>query len=96
MGAGGARSICDHSECVVRIDPATGHVLGWVDFTSLLDREPSAAHDSMNRVFNGIAYDGGTDRLLVTGKNWDSIYRVAIHSRNAETPISRHDTESSP
>jgi len=78
-GAGGTRRLCDHSECVARIEPSTGRVLGWVDFTALLEREPHAVRAApMDSVFNGIAYDAPSGRLLVTGKNWDSIYRVAV------------------
>ena len=78
-GASGRRTLCGHSECVVRVDPASGRVLGWVDFTSLVEREPSAVRsDLMNSVLNGIAYHNESDRLFVTGKNWDSVYRVAI------------------
>ena len=63
----------------MRVDPASGRVLGWVDFTSLVEREPSAVRsDLMNSVLNGIAYHNESDRLFVTGKNWDSVYRVAI------------------
>ena len=78
-GGGTSRTLCGHSECVARIDPATGTVRGWIDFTSLLEHEPSRVREDIeNSVFNGIAYDDASDRLLVTGKNWQSIYRVAI------------------
>ena len=77
--SGGTRTLCDHSECVARIDPQTGHVRGWIDFVSLVEREPETVRaDLMNSVFNGIAYHAPTDQLLVTGKNWDHIYRVGI------------------
>ena len=74
------RELCGlHSECVARIDPATGRVNGWVDFTSLLEREPAQVRATIaDSVFNGIAYHAPSDRLLVTGKNWDHLYRVAI------------------
>jgi len=84
---GTPRTLCDHSECIVRIDPASGNVRGWVDFTALLDREPrSVRADIQNAVFNGIAYHADSDRLLVTGKNWDSIYRVAIEPSSQSDP----------
>ena len=42
-------------------------------------RESDAVRaDAMDNVFNGIAYHAPSDRLLVTGKNWDHLYRVAI------------------
>ncbi len=60
---------------IVRIDPASGAILGWIDLTGLLpdaDRSPSIAE------LNGIAYDAATDRLFVTGKNWPEIFQIAL------------------
>ncbi|MGD2179247.1 MAG: glutaminyl-peptide cyclotransferase, partial [Anaerolineae bacterium] len=54
---------------VVRIDPETGQVLGWVDFSVLAEREPGG-------VLNGIA--GRGRQIFVTGKRWNAIYRVQI------------------
>ena len=78
-GSGGTRVICDHSECIARINPESGEVVGWIDLTSLLEHEPEATRATIiDSVLNGIAYHAPSDRLLVTGKNWQSIYRVAI------------------
>ncbi|MCA1725660.1 MAG: glutaminyl-peptide cyclotransferase, partial [Thermomicrobia bacterium] len=60
---------------IVRIDPASGAILGWIDLTGLLpdaDRSPSVNE------LNGIAYDDATDRLFVTGKNWPAIFQIAL------------------
>ena len=60
---------------IVRIDPASGAILGWIDLTGLLpdaDRSPSIAE------LNGIAYDDATSRLFVTGKNWPEIFQIAL------------------
>jgi glutamine cyclotransferase len=60
---------------IVRIDPASGAILGWIDLTGLLpdaDRSPSVNE------LNGIAYDDATDRLFVTGKNWPEIFQIAL------------------
>ena len=77
-GGTSRRVLCDHSECVVRLDPTTGRVVGWLDLTSLPERESaSVRNDAMNSVLNGIAYHAATDRLLVTGKNWDNIHQIA-------------------
>lgn len=54
---------------IVRIDAETGTVLGWIDFTSLVEREP-------NGVLNGIAVRNGD--VFVTGKRWSHIYEVEI------------------
>lgn len=47
-----------HSECVARIDPADGRVLGWVDLAPLAAAQPTFLADSFNNVLNGIAYNG--------------------------------------
>jgi len=80
--SGTRRNLCDHSECVARIDPASGQVRGWIDFSELVEREPKSVRDDlMNSVFNGIAFDAASGRLLVTGKNWENIYSVEIETR---------------
>jgi len=60
---------------IVRIDPATGRVLGVIDFTGLL-----APEDYRNNtdVMNGIAYDAEGDRLFVTGKRWPKLFEVRL------------------
>jgi glutamine cyclotransferase len=61
---------------VARIDPATGHVVGWVDLAALL---PEAQRDRLKDrggVANGIAYDRATGRVLVTGKYWPYVFQL--------------------
>ncbi len=60
---------------IVRIDPATGQVTGWVDLTGL--RPPETQGDS-NAVLNGIAYDAENGRLFVTGKRWPVLYEIEV------------------
>jgi glutamine cyclotransferase len=57
---------------IVRIAPATGKVLGWVDL-SALPRNRGVAD-----VLNGIAYDAATRRLVVTGKYWEKLYQIEL------------------
>ena len=60
---------------IVRINPATGHVLGVIDLAGLLpDSERSIATD----VLNGIAYNTQTKAIYVTGKNWPYVYQITI------------------
>ena len=60
---------------VVRIDPATGTVVGVIDFAGLLRPEDRAPDTD---VLNGIAYDPATDRLFVTGKKWPKLFEVRL------------------
>jgi glutamine cyclotransferase len=63
---------------IVRISPADGHVLGWIDLKGLLtDSERARGAD----VLNGIAYDGATGRLFVTGKLWPKLFEVQVVAR---------------
>ena len=61
---------------IARIDPKTGHVVGWIDLKGLMDT--SRLGDLSNDVLNGIAYDAAHDRLFVTGKHWPSVFEIRI------------------
>jgi glutaminyl-peptide cyclotransferase len=63
------------TNAVVRIDPATGKVLGMIDFSDLL--KPTDYGPNTD-VLNGIAYDAEHDRLFVTGKKWPKIFEVRL------------------
>ena len=60
---------------IVRIDPTTGKVKGSIDLGPLIDRVALADPDS---VANGIAYDRVAHKLYVTGKNWPSLFEIAL------------------
>jgi glutamine cyclotransferase len=60
---------------IVRIDPASGKILGWIDLTGLLS---SADRRQAMDVLNGIAYDQNQDRLVVTGKLWPKIFHIRL------------------
>jgi glutaminyl-peptide cyclotransferase len=63
------------TEMIVRIDPATGKLLGVIDLRGILpeqDRSPQID------VLNGIAYDPATDRLWVTGKKWPRLFEIRL------------------
>jgi len=64
------------SDYVAAIDPDTGRVKGWVDFSGLLDGE--LAEEYQVDVLNGIAYDAENERLFVTGKLWPALYEVRV------------------
>lgn len=64
-----------HSDKIVRIDPRSGKVLGWIDLHGLLDEKERGDVDA---VLNGIAYDAAHDRLFVTGKLWPKLFEIKI------------------
>lgn len=59
---------------IARIDPATGHVVGWIDVSALA----AQVHlDDPDAVPNGIAWDKVHRRLWVTGKYWPTMFQIA-------------------
>jgi glutaminyl-peptide cyclotransferase len=61
---------------VVRIDPKTGNVLGWIDFSGFVPEEHKK--DTQNCVLNGIAFDPATNKLYITGKKWKVMYEFSL------------------
>jgi glutamine cyclotransferase len=68
-----------HQDKIVRIDPHTGRITGWVDLGGLLSRSEVADEEA---VLNGIAYDDAKDRLFVTGKLWPKIFEIRLKRIN--------------
>jgi glutamine cyclotransferase len=63
------------TQWIVRIDPASGVVVGWIDLGSLLD--PNDLTRPID-VLNGIAYDAEQDRIYVTGKWWPRLFEIEV------------------
>lgn len=66
---------------IARIDPVSGHVVGWIDLDGLLDI--SQLPEPGNDVLNGIAYDAAHQRLFVTGKHWPKLFEITLVERPA-------------
>jgi glutamine cyclotransferase len=60
---------------IVRIDPQTGKILGWIDLRGLLDADQ---YNQPVDVLNGIAYDETHDRIFVTGKLWPRLFEIRL------------------
>ena len=64
------------TDVIVRIDPASGKVVGVIDLRGLW---PAAERkDPNDDVLNGIAWDPVGRRLFVTGKNWPRLYEIRL------------------
>lgn len=67
-----------HTDLIARIDPASGVITRFIDLSavtaSVQARDPEA-------VLNGIAYDAKADKLYVTGKNWPSLFEIALPTK---------------
>ncbi len=64
---------------IVRIDPRTGRVAGWIDLAGLLGPED---RDRQVGVLNGIAYERKKKRLFVTGKLWPRLFEIELVSQH--------------
>lgn len=65
---------------IIRIDPASGKLLGRIDLTKLADGEMKK--DRAADVLNGIAYDAQNDRIFVTGKKWRQLFEIKVKPKN--------------
>jgi glutamine cyclotransferase len=63
------------TERIVKVDPETGRVIGWIDMEGILAPQD---HDESVDVFNGIAYDATNRRLFVTGKFYPKLYEIKL------------------
>lgn len=66
-----------HDDRIILIDPASGKVTAFLDMSRLA--APNLASDS-EAVLNGIAYDAGTGRVFIGGKDWPFFYEIAVDS----------------
>ena len=62
---------------VARIDPVTGKVVGYINFSGLLTQK-EIQQQSNEDVLNGIAWDSESERLFVTGKNWPKMFEIKV------------------
>ena len=63
------------TDIIVRINPATGAVVGRITLQGLpLAQDRNGSED----VANGIAYDAKGDRVFVTGKQWSRLYEIKL------------------
>ena len=67
-----------HSDKIVRINPKSGKILGWIDLTGII---PIEERQDPEAVLNGIAYDQETDRLFVTGKLWPWLFEIKLEKQ---------------
>jgi len=60
---------------IARIDPQTGNVIGWIDLNGI---SPDDVARGPENTLNGIAYDEKTDRIFVTGKQWEKLFEIRL------------------
>jgi len=67
------------SDIIVKIDPASGFVVGKMDFTGVKEKFFADKITERTDYFNGIAYDSATKKFLVTGKRWPKMFEVKLN-----------------
>ena len=67
---------------IARIDPSNGKLLGWIDLQGI---SPDDVERDSENTLNGIAYDEGSDRIFVTGKNWKKLFEIKVKPKDAQT-----------
>jgi glutamine cyclotransferase len=72
------------TDWIVRIDPTTGKVKGWIDLTGLLSQTDKI--NSNADVLNGIAYNKDTNQIYVTGKLWPKLFEIEILPKPSNSP----------
>jgi glutamine cyclotransferase len=69
------------TDFILKIDTATGKVVGRADLGSLRQRvgiPPVSGRRNSPEVMNGIAYDAATNRIFITGKNWPKLLEIRL------------------
>jgi len=61
---------------IVKIDTASGKVVGRIDLSSLAHDASSKHYNSLE--MNGVAFDASKKTILVTGKMWPTIYEIKL------------------
>ena len=71
------------SPCIVKIDPDSGSVVGWLNLSKLY---PDAYQLPDSAVLNGIAYHKQKKHFFVTGKFWPYLYEINLQSYEHKSP----------
>ena len=64
---------------IVKIDTATGYVMGKINLAGLLKQYDPSAKISEGAVLNGIAYDSSSKKIFITGKDWPKIFEIKLN-----------------
>ncbi|KAK7380368.1 hypothetical protein VNO78_32878 [Psophocarpus tetragonolobus] len=73
------------TDCIVRISPHDGRVLGWIFLQNLKNTLVEAGAIRANDVLNGIAWDNEKNRIFVTGKLWPKLFEIKLST--IENPV---------
>ncbi|EPS59792.1 hypothetical protein M569_15013, partial [Genlisea aurea] len=63
------------TDCIARISPNDGIVVGWIFLPELREQLLATGHTRID-VLNGIAWDKRHGRVFVTGKLWPKLFEI--------------------
>ena len=69
------------TETIVKIDTATGRVVGRADLSGIRQRlgiSPITGRGTGPDVMNGIAWDAANNHIYITGKNWPKLVEIKL------------------
>lgn len=68
------------SDKIAIIDWSEGKVIQWIDLSDLSRwvKLPTAKHERVDAVLNGIAFDPADNGILVTGKLWNRLFKIHL------------------
>ncbi|RYZ16295.1 MAG: glutaminyl-peptide cyclotransferase, partial [Sphingobacteriales bacterium] len=61
---------------IVKIDPASGNIVGRLDLSSLVNEVQQMYPAALE--MNGIAYNPVTGSVFITGKMWPVVYEITF------------------
>lgn len=74
---------------IIKIDPATGYVVGTIDLKDFLKKnskkdlsylgKPGTTASETGAVLNGIAYDKDKKSVYITGKLWPEVFEIKLN-----------------
>lgn len=68
------------SDHIVKIDPVSGHVVGKIDLTGIIQKfAPGYIPEPNDEVLNGIAYNMATKTMFITGKRWPKMFELRLN-----------------
>ncbi|XP_010671626.2 glutaminyl-peptide cyclotransferase [Beta vulgaris subsp. vulgaris] len=65
------------TDCIARISPGDGTVVGWILLSNLREGLIAGGAKGID-VLNGIAWDSKKQRIFVTGKLWPKLYEIKL------------------
>ncbi len=67
------------TDFIIKIDPATGYVVGKISFPNLIQTYDPKGVTNRTDVLNGIAYDSTSNQFYITGKRWPKMFRFRLN-----------------